>query len=205
MKLIVGLGNPGSTYRYNRHNIGFLLVNRLSKSWRIRIKLDSATKSRQGKGKVQDKEVILAYPLSFMNLTGKSVKLLLDRYGLDPHQELLVVFDDLDLEYGQIRIRPRGKSGGHKGVESIIRALGSSDFTRLRIGIGRPRLEKRLSEVRRKKHIVDYVLNNWTRKERSQLAGHLERAADCAKTWIIWGIQKAMNQFNPAPLKHSKK
>jgi PTH1 family peptidyl-tRNA hydrolase len=188
MRLIVGLGNPGRIYKYSRHNIGFLLIDRLTKRWGIKIKPDLTTRSCVGRGSIEDREVILAYPLCFMNLVGHSIKLLLMKYDLKPQEDMLIACDDLDLEWGKIRIRPRGSSGGHKGVESIIKALGGSDFARLRIGIGRPR---------HKKEVVDYVLNSWTRNEKKQLNGYLERAADCCETWIVGGINQAMNKFNP--------
>lgn len=186
MKLIVGLGNPGRTYKYNRHNIGFLLIDRLSKNWRIKVKRDQRNRFRLGKGRVEDEEVILACPLCFMNLSGRCVELLLAKYCLNP-QHMLVVFDDLDLRWGEIRIKPRGGSGGHKGVESIVKILGSSDFPRLRIGIGRPG---------QKKKVIDYVLSSWTQRERNKLGGYLGRAAECCKTWVLGGIERAMNEFN---------
>lgn len=184
--MIVGLGNPGRTYKYNRHNIGFLLVDRLGKDWRIKLKRDLAKRIRLGRGSVEDKEVILACPLCFMNLSGHCVELLLAKYCLNP-KHMLVVFDDLDLRWGEIRIKSKGGSGGHKGVESIVRALGSSDFARLRIGIGRPR---------QKKEVIDYVLSSWTQRERKKIGRCLERAAQCCKMWAIEGIDKAMNEFN---------
>ncbi|MGD9014444.1 MAG: aminoacyl-tRNA hydrolase [Candidatus Omnitrophota bacterium] len=187
MRLIVGLGNPGEAYKHNRHNVGFLLIDRLSKDWRIKIKRDLTTWSYWGRGRVENKQVILARPNCFMNLSGHVVKLLLRKSGLNPQEDMLVVFDDLDLELGNLRIRPKGSAGGHKGAGSIIKTLGNSDFARLRIGIGRPSP---------KKEIVDYVLGNWTQKERKQLIGDLERAADCCKIWVTSGITKAMNKFN---------
>ena len=186
MKLIVGLGNPGKIYKYSRHNIGFLLIDILTKKWGIKLKRDLLTKSCFGKGKIEDKKVILACPLTFMNLSGHSVNLLLNKHDLGP-ENMLVAFDDLDLEWGRIRIRPKGSSGGHKGVESIIRALGSCNFVRLRIGIGRPR---------QKKEVINHVLNSFSRREKDQLSEYLERAADCCKTWVILGTNKAMNKFN---------
>jgi len=187
MKLIVGLGNPGRIYKYNRHNVGFLLIERLAKIWNIRIKRDLTTRSYLGRGRIEDREVVLARPNCFMNLSGQSVNLLLNKYDLNPQEEMLVVFDDLDLECGNIRIKPKGSAGGHRGVGSIIKILGSSDFARLRIGIGRPHPRR---------EITDYVLSSWTRSERKQLSQNLERAADCCKTWVICGISKAMNKFN---------
>ncbi len=203
-KIIVGLGNPGQVYRYNRHNIGFLLIDRLSEESGIKVKLNLSLKASIGKGRVEESHLILAKPLCFMNLSGGSVSLLLKKYNLNP-ENMLVVFDDLDLELGRIRIKPRGSSGGHKGAESIIKALGSSDFARLRIGIGRPtrRLypknkenNRRGDSLKQKQKIVDYVLSRWTLKEKKQLDGYLQRAADCCKMWVVWGMTKAMNEFN---------
>ena len=194
MRLIIGLGNPGRTYKYSRHNIGFLLIDRLRKSWRVKLKRDAKARSYLGKGSIEGKEVILARPLCFMNLSGQVVNLLLKKYDLNP-EYMLVVFDDLDLEWGKIRIRPGGSSGGHKGVESIIKTLHSSNFARLRIGIGRPRLAKTLCESGQRKKVIDYVLSSWTRKEKDQLSENLERAVDCCKSWVIWGINKTMSEL----------
>jgi PTH1 family peptidyl-tRNA hydrolase len=188
MKLIVGLGNAGRAYKYSRHNVGFLLIDRLTKIWGIKIKPNLATRSYLGCGRIEDREVILARPHCFMNLSGQSVNLLLKKYDLNLRGDMLVVFDDLDLQWGDIRIRPKGSAGGHRGVGSIIKALGSSDFARLRIGIGRPRQKKR---------VVDYVLSSWTKDEKKQLSENLEQAADCCRTWVIQGISQAMNKFNP--------
>ena len=185
MRLIVGLGNPGRTYKYSRHNIGFLLIDRLTKSWGIKLRRDSTTRSYLGKGSIDNKKVILARPVCFMNLTGQVVNLLLKKCDLNPEQ-MLVVFDDLDLEWGKIRIRPAGSSGGHKGVESIINALGSSNFARLRIGIGRPRY---------KQEVIDYVLSNWSGEEKDKLNENLERAVDCCRRWVLWGINKTTREF----------
>lgn len=195
MRLIVGLGNPGRIYKYSRHNIGALLIEGLTKRWGIKIKRNITIKFCLGQSKVEDKEVMLARSFSWMNLSGYTLNLLLKKYGLNP-EDMLVVFDDLDLELGKIRIKPRGSSGGHRGAESIVKALGSSNFPRLRIGIGRPKFTKTLSEFKQKKVVADYVLSNWTRREKEQLSRYLERAADCCEAWVIWGINKAMNKFN---------
>lgn len=184
--MIVGLGNPGRIYKYSRHNAGFLIIDRLAKSWKIKMRPDAATRSCLGKGRIEDAEVILAKTLCFMNLSGKSVNLIL-RKSNSNLKDMLVVFDDLDLDWGEIRIRPRGGSGGHRGVKSMIDALGSSDFARLRFGIGRPG---------KKSAVVDYVLNKWTTEEKKELEVRLQRAVDCCRTWIISGINEAMNKFN---------
>ncbi|MBU0549626.1 MAG: aminoacyl-tRNA hydrolase [Candidatus Omnitrophica bacterium] len=186
MKLIVGLGNPGRIYKYCRHNIGFLVIDKLAKGWGIKIKPETRIKACLGRGCIEGKEVVLAKPLSFMNLSGYPVNLLFKKYNFKP-QDMLVVFDDLDLDWGKIRLRTRGGSGGHKGVESIIQTLSSRDFPRLRFGIGRPKSKPGVS---------DYVLSRWTSREKKELAGYLETVADCCTTWMACGINKAMNKFN---------
>ena len=196
MKLIVGLGNPGRIHRYNRHNVGSLLVDRLAKIYGIKIRRDSATGCFVGQAHIRGQEVILARPLSFMNLVGNAVSPLLKKHRLGPKENLLVVCDDLDLELGKIRIRRKGSSGGHKGIDSIIKTLGSSEFPRLRIGIGRPYFTGSLAQEKKRERVVGYVLSNLRRREIKQIDLVLERAADCCKTWVIFGINKAMNRFN---------
>ncbi|MFH1338976.1 MAG: aminoacyl-tRNA hydrolase [Candidatus Omnitrophota bacterium] len=188
MKLIVGLGNPGMAYKYSRHNVGFLIIDKIAKDWSIKIRTDTSIKSSLGKGAIEDGEVILAKPLCFMNRSGQPVKSILKKTGLNL-KDMLLVFDDLDLEWGKIRVRPYGGSGGHKGVKSIIDALGGSDFSRLRFGIGRPG---------KKSEVVDYVLNRWSNKEKKELEEYLQRAAECCRTWVVSGISEAMNKFNQA-------
>ena len=186
MKLIIGLGNPGRSYKDNRHNVGSLLIDRLAKREGIQIKRMASVSSYLGKVRFKNKIVILARPVSYMNLSGRAVRLLMKRYKIEP-KDLLVLIDDLNLELGKIRIKPKGSSGGHKGIESIIDMLGSCNFARLRVGIDRPR---------HKKAVSDYVLGNWTQKQKKELSGYLDRAVDCCRTWIISGTEKAMNEFN---------
>ncbi|MFC1658473.1 aminoacyl-tRNA hydrolase [Candidatus Omnitrophota bacterium] len=186
MRLIVGLGNPGLAYKYSRHNIGFLLIDRLAREWGIRLRRDLSARSYLGVGRVENKKIILARPICYMNLSGQSVALLLKKYALGP-EDMLIVCDDLDLQWADMRIRPRGSSGGHKGVTSVIKALNSSDFARLRIGIGRPG---------KKNEVVSYVLSRWTKEEKKQLNENLEHAVACCRTWFSEGIDKAMNEFN---------
>ena len=186
MKLIVGLGNPGQKYTYNRHNVGALLIGKLAAECKIKIRLDSTIGSYLGKGKYRNRKIIIARPRCFMNLSGKRVVVLAKRYELNPEQ-ILVVVDDLNLEWGKIRIKPKGSSGGHKGVESIIEALGDSNFARLRLGIGRPK---------QKKEVSDFVLSDWTKEEKRALDDNLQWAAECCKAWVVWDIEKVMNKFN---------
>ena len=129
---------------------------------------------------------MLAMPLTFMNLSGVAVSALVKKYKIDLN-DLLIVCDDLDLEFGRLKIKPRGSSAGHRGINSIINSLVSKDFARLRMGIGRPRKSQRTS---------DYVLSRFNRKEGAQLKNILNAACDCCRTWISQGIDKSMNIFN---------
>ena len=192
VKLIVGLGNPGREHTHNRHNIGFICLNRFARKHGIRWDRRQA-RARVGSGKVADKEVVLAKPLTFMNRSGESVGQLVKklRVSLD---NLIVVHDDLDLPLGKIRIRPRGSSAGHKGIESIMAHLGSQEFARIRVGIGRPpaREGTRATEA----EIIDYVLSDFTPEEQRlmrQVTSQVAEALDCV---LSEGLVAAMNRFN---------
>ncbi len=183
--LIVGLGNPGREYRDTRHNVGFMVVDRLSKDINIpltRVQASAVT----GSGVYSGKRVILAKPQTYMNLSGQSVGPLMKFYKI-PTDRLLVIHDDLDLPLGVLRMRPDGGSGGQKGVASIIQRLGSQDFPRLRVGIGRPKGAK---------DAADYVLDGFSRGEQETADRVLARAAEAVKTFIGSGLETAMNQFN---------
>lgn len=190
MKLIVGLGNPGYIYADSRHNLGFSAVKALARRYRVSLKKDRFAQALSGRCKIEGEVVMLAMPLSFMNLAGPVVKALLKRYAVSP-DELLVVLDDLDLEFGRIRLRRSGSSGGHRGLASVIESLGNFKFARLRIGIGRPQEELKTS---------DYVLSPFLRKEKQQLKETMEIACECCRAWVIFGIAEAMNKFNRVPL-----
>lgn len=183
--LIVGLGNPGREYRDNRHNVGFMLVDRVC------IRLNTSLTRLQSQALVgsvvyQDCKIILAKPQTYMNLSGQSVQGLMRFYKL-PLNRLLVAHDDLDLPFGVIRMRPGGGSAGQKGMASIIERLGAQDFPRLRIGIGRPpgRMDP-----------ADYVLQDFPAADLPLLSDTLERAAEAALTWVLQGLETAMNKFN---------
>ncbi|MCM8780776.1 MAG: aminoacyl-tRNA hydrolase [Candidatus Omnitrophica bacterium] len=188
MKLIVGLGNPGRQYRDSRHNIGFLVAKRLSKIYKIPLRNDAATSSLCGQGKIRDKEVLIALPFTFMNISGKAVRALFERYRISIN-DLLVVCDDLDLEFGRIRIKPKGSSGGHKGLKSIIESLGTQDFCRLRIGIGRNFQDSDID-------ITEYVLSPFNKEEKNKLKTIIDKAVECCSLWIIEGVSRCMNDFN---------
>ncbi len=195
MKLIVGLGNPGRIYSESRHNIGFSVIKALSKIYKIPLKKDN-TFSLSGKGKLEGENLILALPLTFMNLSGIAVSALIKKYKIDL-DNLLVVCDDLDLDFGVIKIRPSGSSAGHRGLGSIIDSLGSQGFSRLRIGIGRP--------LRDNTDASSFVLSSFAKKEKGKIKELIELACDCCRVWATKGITESMNIFNPAPLDIFKK
>ncbi len=192
MKLIIGLGNPGRGYAKNRHNAGFMCVNHIARAYNI-ILDRKQSKARVGTGKIAGEEVILAKPGTFMNLSGESVALLIKRYGISP-DDLIVIHDDLDLPLGKIRIRKGSTSGGHKGVNSIITSLGTRDFVRIRIGIGRP-LEDKIP-VSEERKIRDYVLTDFTPEEKKIMTEVIARASEAVLCLISEGLTTAMNKFN---------
>ena len=184
--LVVGLGNPGPQYARNRHNVGFQVVQRLA------ARADVTLGKHPGRTLVAraafgDTPVILAEPQTFMNLSGASVAALIHWYHLDPVKQLLVIYDDLDLPQGKIRVRARGSAGGHKGLISIIEHLRTQDFARLRVGIGRPEY----GEPHR------YVLENFTADEWPVMQEAQDRAADAVECILQEGVIAAMNRFNP--------
>ncbi len=184
--LIVGLGNPGGEYAKTRHNAGFMLVEMLANRWRANWNNEKKFQSRIAKTERDGKRLVLCEPQTFMNLSGEAVGALVKFYQL-PQTKLIVAVDDADLPFGEIRLRPSGSSGGHHGLESIEQHLGSREYARLRIGIGR-------KDSRRE--IVGHVLGKLSATETAQMEKILTRAADQVETWVKHGLQKAMSQFN---------
>jgi PTH1 family peptidyl-tRNA hydrolase len=183
--LITGLGNPGREYRNSRHNIGFMLVNYLADRLDITFsRLES--KALITKTKYQGRTIILAKPQTYMNLSGQSVGSLVKFYKI-PLKNLMVVYDDVDLPFGRMRIRPTGGSAGQKGVASIIDQLGTEDFPRLRFGIGRPPGSK---------GAASYVLRDFSGEDADFLPHLLNRGVDAVITFITEDLATAMNQFN---------
>lgn len=183
--LIVGLGNPGRDYKENRHNVGFMLIDRLSVRWDARnMKIQS--KSIVISTRWEGRKLLLAKPQTYMNLAGTSVQGLVKFYKL-PLENILVAHDDLDLPFGALRIRPGGGPGGQRGVEDIINRLGTQDYARLRVGIDRPpgRMDP-----------ANYVLQDFPSKDLIALSQVLDRAADAVQAWILDGLNAAMNKFN---------
>ena len=184
MKIIVGLGNPGTEYRMSRHNIGFQVVDRLAQINHISIRT-RRFRSFYGTGRINSEQVILAKPLTFMNRSGEAVKKATDFFHLGM-EDLVVVHDDLDLPFGRLRFKRRGGDGGHQGVRSIIDRMGGNNFLRLKVGVGRP--PEGLDSA-------DYVLEVFNRTEQSLLDQILPLAAECLKVMLLEGLEKAMNEF----------
>lgn len=184
--LIVGLGNPGADYARTRHNAGFLLVEKLAGQWKANWKNERKFQARVSRVEHDDRTVLLAEPQTFMNLSGESVGALVRFYQL-PLKQLLVVVDDADLPLGEIRLRPGGGTGGHHGLESIMQHIGSREYARLRIGIGRK------DNLRQ---ITGHVLGKFSSDEAALLEKVLDRTARQLECWLADGIQKAMSQFN---------
>ncbi len=182
MWIYCGLGNPGKEYEKTRHNFGFLVLSHFAKKHNLTFKFDSSLESEIAK--YRDK-ALLVRPLTFMNLSGRAVKKVMQRYGELP-QNLLVIYDDLDLPLGKMKLLPKGGAGGHKGVLSIIENLQSSDFPRLKLGIGKP--EKGLAK--------DYVLSTFNEKEWQIVQEILEKASLVLEDILYLGLLKTMTKVN---------
>lgn len=184
MKLIVGLGNPGIKYARNRHNVGFMVLANLARRAQTEFQRQRFH-AQLAEIQIESERVLLARPQTYMNLSGNAVGKLAAFYHLS-RPSIIIVYDDLDLPLGKIRLRANGSSGGHHGMESIIHALGGNDIPRLRVGIGRPDPQQD----------VGHVLGNFHEDEMSVLDDVLERSADALRVWTLDGITRAMNQFN---------
>ena len=187
MRLVAGLGNPGPEYEGTRHNVGFVVVDRLAAGEGIPVKrLDC--RALTGRGRIGEEVVVLAKPATYMNASGEAVSALLKKLELAA-EDLLVVSDDIDLSVGTLRLKPKGSSGGQKGLRSIESALGTREFARLRVGI-------RGEHYTRENELSDYVLDRFSRSERSAIEDTVDRAAEAVRTWVTHGIVAAMNRFN---------
>jgi len=186
MYIIVGLGNPGPDYRNTRHNMGFDTVEILAK--RFSVPTDFVKhKAVCGKGLIDGNKAILAMPTTYMNLSGESVRALVDYYKIDVSSELIVIYDDIDLDPGAIRIRKSGSAGGHNGMKNIIQHLGTNEFIRVRVGVGaKPKGYD----------LADYVLGHFTNEERAIIDKSLNNAADSVCVIMNEGADKAMNVYN---------
>lgn len=186
MYIIVGLGNPGRQYAHTRHNVGFDTIDVLADKYRIDV--DSKKfKALYGKGVIEGQKVILAKPQTFMNLSGESVRELIDFFKVDEASELIVIYDDISLEPGQLRIRKKGSAGGHNGIKNIIAHLGSQEFLRVKVGVG---------EKPKGYDLADYVLGHFSKEERVQVEDAMKRGADAVVQMMTAGIDTAMNEYN---------
>ncbi len=186
MFLIVGLGNPDKKYEKTRHNIGFDVIDALAERYRIPV-TERGQKALVGRGVIEGVRVLLAKPQTYMNLSGDSVSELLRFYKLDPESELLVIFDDISLNPGCIRIRKKGSAGGHNGIKSIIAQIGTQDFMRIKVGVG---------EKPEGWDLADHVLGRFLPEDRKKAEEAISDAADAA-VWMIQGrTDDAMNEYN---------
>ncbi len=184
MKLIVGLGNPGKQYVGTRHNVGFEVIDRLSRRHSIPVRR-RAMRAVLGDGLIEGQKVILVKPMTYMNLSGEAVAAISRMYRIPP-EDLIVIVDDLALPLGKLRLRYRGSAGGHNGLDSIEFRLRTQDYPRIRIGVGAARPGR----------MVDHVLGRFRSDEREDVEIALERAADAVETALREGFEKAMNVYN---------
>jgi PTH1 family peptidyl-tRNA hydrolase len=183
--LVLGLGNPGAEYAGTRHNLGFAVTSVLADRHGLGLN-KSGHRSRWGKGRVAGREVIIAQPLPFMNLSGEAARSLLSYFGLEPGR-LITVHDDLDLPLGRLKVALKGGPGGHKGVASVIQRVGSQEFARLKVGIGRPRYEEPTEK---------FVLSGFYADQRKLAEETVQDAADCLEVMLAQGPQAAMQRFH---------
>ena len=185
MYLIAGLGNPTKEYDKTRHNVGFSVIDVLADKYGIDV---SERKHRAycGKGVIEGQKVLLVKPQTFMNLSGESLRAAVDYYKIPP-EEIIVIYDDISLEPGQLRIRLKGSAGGHNGIKNIIAQLGTQEFPRIKVGVGAkpPRMD-----------LADYVLSRFSRGEQAQMDDAFKEAADAAVMMMTDGAERAMNHYN---------
>ena len=186
MYIIVGLGNPTQEYKNTRHNIGFDIIDAIAEKYDISV-LEKKHKALIGKGYIDGQKVILAKPLTYMNLSGESVRELVDYYKIDEKEELIVIYDDISLDVGQLRIRKKGSAGGHNGIKNIIAHLGHDIFMRIKVGVG---------EKPKGYDLADYVLGHFTWAERKIMDESAEKATDAIKMMMFEDADAAMNVYN---------
>ncbi len=184
MKIIVGLGNPGPEYHNTRHNMGFMVLEELAKRYPVEKQTDRFN-AIIGEIRIKGEKILLVKPLTFMNLSGRAVQPLLHWYKV-ALTDLMVVYDDMDLKDATLRIRAKGSAGGHNGMKSIIERLGSQEFARMRVGIGRPERHDN----------INWVLGRFSAEEKPIMEAAIKKAADALETWVTSGINSAMNQYN---------
>ena len=186
MYIIAGLGNPTEQYAGTRHNVGFDVIDALADKYNISVE---GRKNRAfiGKGVIEGQKVILVKPQTFMNLSGESIRGLVDYYKIDPETELLVIYDDISLDVGQLRIRKKGSAGGHNGIKSIISHLGTNVFPRIKVGVG---------EKPSGYDLADYVLGHFSKDDRAKMQEGYTRAMHAAEMLVAGDVEQAMNEYN---------
>lgn len=185
MKIIVGLGNPGDRYRNTRHNVGFRCIDLLARRWEVNLK-ERRAKAVLGRGRFGEREVVLAKPRTFMNNSGEAVSYLIARFGVKP-KDIVVIYDEMDLPVGKIRIRPGGSPAGHNGIRSIIGELRTQEFPRVRVGIGQPGMQGGQ---------VSHVLNRFSEEEETEISRVVNAVAEAVDCLLEENITVAMNRFN---------
>jgi peptidyl-tRNA hydrolase, PTH1 family len=185
MKLIAGLGNPGKQYEKTRHNIGFEVIDELSRNFSIPLN-QSKFKGLYGMGHYQGEKVILLKPLTYMNLSGESIRSVMDFYRIEA-EDIVVIYDDLDLPVGKIRLRQKGSAGGHNGIKSTIQHLSTQEFNRIRIGIDRPKANMK---------VTDFVLGRFNEEEVGLTEEAVKKSADACEAWLTKPFLQVMNEFN---------
>lgn len=183
MFLVVGLGNPGSQYEDTRHNIGFKVIDNIAKEYNIEINRQKF-KGIYGEGFIENEKVILLKPTTYMNLSGESIREVIDFYKLS-NEEVIVIYDDISLNVGRLRIRDKGSAGGHNGIKSIIAHLGTDVFPRIKVGVGQPNVD-----------LVKYVLGNFTKEEMEVLEESIDAATKAVREMVKNNTTAAMNKFN---------
>lgn len=185
MYIIAGLGNPGKQYAHTRHNVGFDTLDKLADKYHISIE-NKKHKALIGQGYVEGRKVILVKPQTYMNLSGESLREVIDFYKADPKEELIVIYDDISLDPGQLRIRGKGSAGGHNGIKSIIAHLGM-EFPRVKVGVG---------EKPAQFDLADYVLSHFSREDREKVEDAMNRAVDAVAKIVQGDLAGAMNEYN---------
>ncbi len=186
MKLIVGLGNPGIEYQFTPHNMGFLAVDRIAEQCGVRVN-NRHCRAQTARARIAGHEVVLAKPETYMNLSGTAVAELVREYQAQPEQDLILLYDELDLPFGSLRVRPRGRSAGHNGMQSVIGAMGTQEITRVRMGIGP---DYPVGDGAR------YVLSQFRKAQLPVIDEVLDQAAEAVRVILADGVQAAMNRFN---------
>ncbi len=186
MYIIAGLGNPGKEYGNTRHNVGYDVIDALAEKYNISV-LELKHKALLGKGNIEGQKVILMKPLTYMNLSGESLRMAMDYYKADAEQELIVISDDVSLPPGQLRVRKKGSAGGHNGLKNIIKMLGTENFRRIRMGVG---------EKPKTYDLADWVLGHFNKEERAAIDEASEKAVQAVRLMLTEGTDAAMNVFN---------